>query len=64
MHLPPWMLCFSELLHRDRGDFHRLLGEAVEEFSSGAGGAAVEAEREFVQVVIQIRMADGPWVGC
>jgi len=40
-----------------RPDGHGLLGETVEEHAAGLGVAAIEAEREFVEVVVDSREA-------
>jgi hypothetical protein len=46
-----------------RIDSDRLLREAEKELASTMGAAAIEAERELVQVIFEVLMADGSLVG-
>lgn len=42
------------------GNGHPLLEEPIEQFSSRAGGPSVETESEFVEVVVEMSVTDGP----
>ena len=43
-----------------RADGHALLEQAEEQLAAGAGCAAVESERELVEVEVQMSVADSP----
>ena len=47
----------------DRIDSHSLLREAKEELTSTLRSPSVEAERELVQIVVEVLMADGSLMG-
>src|ERR1019366_3149461 len=47
---------------RHRRGYHRLLKQAVEQQTARAGSTAVEAEYEFVQVMVELRRLHGPMV--
>jgi hypothetical protein len=53
----------EELRERFRLDLDGLFEQPVEEETAVVGAAAVEAEGEFVQVVVELRRADGALVG-
>lgn len=42
---------------------HGLLDEAIEQQAAGLGCSAVEAEREFIEIVRQMAGGDGSLVG-
>src|SRR3989338_1830107 len=44
-------------------DRHGLLDQPVEELAAPLGGAAVEPERELVQIIVQVRRTDRPLMG-
>src|SRR5438046_1109346 len=58
----PKGLWFRDCPECGGGDLHGLLRQSVEEFSPRLRGSAVEAEREFVEVVIEVIVSDGPLV--
>src|SRR5205814_3827532 len=61
MHLtqPPSIYCGSGQRRKgDRLHLHRLLSQSVEKLASGGRFAPVETEREFVQVIVQMVVAN------
>jgi hypothetical protein len=44
-------------------DDHSLLRQTKEELASTLGSPAIEPEREFIEIVVQVLMADGSLVG-
>jgi hypothetical protein len=44
-------------------DGHRLLRQTKEELASTLGSTAIEPEREFIEIVVQVLMADCSLVG-
>jgi len=66
MHLtqPPSIYCGSGQRRKgDRLHLHRLLSQSVEKLASGGRFAPVETEREFVQVIVQMVVANRSLVG-
>lgn len=66
MHLtqPPSIYCGSGQRRKgDRLHLHRLLSQSVEKLASGGRLAPVETEREFVQVIVQMVVANRSLVG-
>ena len=61
MHITPLLPAAAyKLADRDVIDLHRLLEQSVEDEAAVAGAAAVEAEGELVQVVVEVLRA-APW---
>ena len=46
----------------DRVDLHRLLDQPVDQFSTMSRRSSIETKREFIEVIVQMRSADGPLV--
>jgi len=59
----PLQVVFDQQLIGCRLNLHGLLGQSVEEFPSRLGLAAVEAERELIEVVVKVLVADRALVG-
>jgi len=63
--IPPWVAIGGAVVVRvddgaigGRPDGHGLLGETAKEHAAGVGFAAIEAEGEFVEVVVEMLVLD------
>src|SRR5712692_8163881 len=62
VRIPPGLAATDQPLVGCRLRRDRLFQEALEELASGSGSSALEAERELVEVVLQMRETDGALV--